>query len=190
MTGQREPDRARQQWAVSEMCFYKLHSALPSQRNSIAISQCNAIRSCWILSWFPTGMLLWEKSISLINLCNECKWSHDLSFTYSHLFFFRISLLCFSTPFLISLFLPFSLLLHLINLFIDAPHTPRHKTWLFVMTELDRQERGQTSVSHKTQHVNPTVNSDPKGNKPLGVHSISLTHILLWYITKILQYKH
>lgn len=59
-----------------------------------------------------------------------------------------------------------------------------------ICDELDRQEGGQTYVSHKTQHVNPTVNSDPKGNKPLGVHSTSLTHKLLWYITKILQYKH
>lgn len=67
---------------------------------------------------------------------------------------------------------------HLINLFIDAPHTHCHKTCLFVMTELDRQEGGQTYVSHKTQHANPTVNSDPAGNRPLGVQSISLTNTL------------
>jgi len=47
------------------------------------------------------------------------------------------------------------------------------------MTELERQEGGQTNMSHKTQHANPTVNSDPAGNRPLGVYqSISLTHTL------------
>lgn len=90
--------------------------------------------------------------------------------------------------FFVSLFLLLSIHLHLIDLFIDAPHTPCHKTCLFVTTEPDRQEGGQTYMSHKTQHVNPTVISDPKGNRPLGVYSINLTHTMLWYTTKMLQY--
>lgn len=104
--------------------------------------------------------------------------------------FFQIrSHLCFSTPFFfVSLFLLLSIHLHLIDLFIDAPHTPCHKTCLFVTTEPDRQEGGQTYMSHKTQNVNPTVISDPKGNRPLGVYSINLTHTMLWYTTKMLQY--
>lgn len=115
----------------------------------------------------------------------SCLFSFDRLIQF-FLFFQILSHLGFSTSFFCLSIFTLSIPLHLIDLFIDAPHTQCHKT--FVTTEPDRQEERQTYVSHKTQHVNPTVNSDPKGNRPLGVYSFNLTHTMLWYTTKMLQY--